>query len=61
MPRWEPTATGYRLVDGPCEATVTKVGNRWEVAVPGCKPVDLGRRASFDRAEAVVARLAAAN
>ena len=49
---WHPTPTGYKLVDGPVAATLT-LGKKPFVTVGGIDH-PLGKRASFDHADAVV-------
>ena len=49
---WYPTSTGFTLVDGPVEATLT-LGKKPFVTIAGVD-YPLGKRASFDHADAIV-------
>lgn len=59
-PHWTKTPTGYSLTGGPVPATLEKTGSRWTLHTLG-RSVDLGRRASLDRAEAQLMRLVSAH
>ena len=53
---WTKTQTGYCLEGGPVDAELARVGSRWVLRSCG-REVDLGRRATFDTAEAALGNL----
>ncbi len=52
---WNKDGAGYSMTtDSGIVVNLVKVGSRWQIVVDGVG-FDLGRRASFDKAEALIA------
>lgn len=54
MATWNKSGTGYSMTtDNGTVVKLVKVGSRWQLVVNGIS-YDLGRRVSFDKAEAFI-------